>query len=246
MRACFAPVSVRWSALVFAAALALILTPAPGPFADTLPLWRLQLLSASPPEQKMARTPGGAAQVQQKSRNESQLIYSPWIKICEKPSGATTQQVCFIRKDGLGESGMPVVAALLIEPVGENRRILRVTLPLGMQLASGTRIVVDQRQPINAPYIICTGVGCSADYEASDELIDKLKHGQGLVVEGINSQGQAVSVALPLADFGKAYDGPPTDPNLVAEQALKLVEQLGKHPDDERVGSPNARSRSEF
>ena len=42
--------------------------------------------------------------------------------------------------------------------------------------------------------------------------IDNMKKGKGLVVQGINGAGQPISLVLPLNDFAKAYDGPPTDP----------------------------------
>ena len=64
--------------------------------------------------------------------------------------------------------------------------MLRVTLPLGMSIQPGTRVIVDSGQPMTGPYVICFNNGCMADYEASGELIGKLKKGQGLVVQGIN------------------------------------------------------------
>ncbi len=60
---------------------------------------------------------------------------------------------------------------------------------------------------MTGPYVICFNNGCMADYEASGELIGKLKKGQGLVVQGINGAGQPISLVLPLTDFAKAYDG---------------------------------------
>jgi invasion protein IalB len=165
---------------------------------------------------------------------QPQLIYSPWTKFCLKGQEANAQQVCFTGKDGRIESGMPVIAAVLIEPEGEAKKVLRVTLPLGMQLPQGTRVIVDQGQPMNAPYIICFTNGCMADYEASSELIGKLKKGQGLVVQGINSQGQPISLVLPLTDFGKAYDGPPTDPKVFEEQQKKLQDDLQKRAEEAR------------
>jgi invasion protein IalB len=165
---------------------------------------------------------------------QPQLIYSPWTKFCLKGQDTNAQQVCFTGKDGRIESGMPVIAAVLIEPEGEAKKVLRVTLPLGMQLPQGTRVIVDQGQPMNAPYIICFTNGCMADYEASSELIGKLKKGQGLVVQGINSQGQPISLVLPLTDFGKAYDGPPTDPKVFEEQQKKLQEELRRRAEEAR------------
>jgi invasion protein IalB len=186
---------------------------------------------------KAAPQPQKPAEAQQPPAGEAQqpqLIYSPWTKFCLKGQEANAQQVCFTGKDGRIESGMPVIAAVLIEPEGDSKKVLRVTLPLGMQLPQGTRVIVDQGQPMNAPYIICFTNGCMADYEASAELIGKLKKGQGLVVQGINSQGQPISLVLPLTDFGKAYDGPPTDPKVFEEQQKKLQDDLQKRAEEAR------------
>ena len=39
---------------------------------------------------------------------------------------------------------------------------------------------------MTAPYVICFNNGCMADYEVTRALIDTMKKGQGLVVQGIN------------------------------------------------------------
>jgi invasion protein IalB len=115
-----------------------------------------------------------------------------------------------------------MVAVVLIEPEGNPRKVLRVTLPLGMSIEPGTRVIVDNGEPMIGPYVICFNNGCMADYEASAELIGKLKKGQGLVIQGINGAGQPMRVVIPLADFAKAYDGPPSDPRVFEAQQEKL------------------------
>jgi invasion protein IalB len=156
------------------------------------------------------------------------LTYSPWTKVCLKGQEANAQQVCFTGKEGRIDTGMLVIGAVLIEPEGSPSKVLRITVPLGMQLPQGTRVIVDQGQPMNAPYMVCFPNGCMADYEASSELIGKLKKGQSMVVQGINGQGQAVSLPLPLPDFAKAYDGAPTDPKVVEERQKKLQDEFIK------------------
>ena len=175
-------------------------------------------------------------QAQGEQQQQVQLIYSPWTKFCLKGQNnePNAKQVCFTGKDARIESGMPVVAAVLIEPEGEPKKLLRVTLPLGMQLVHGTRVIIDQNQPMTAPYVICFTNGCMADYDASGDLIGKLKKGQGLVIQAINSTGQPISLVLPLADFAKAYDGPPTDPKVFEEQQKKLQEDLQRRADEAR------------
>ena len=191
----------------------------------------------TPPAKKDATPPAQPPQQQaqpQPQQENIQLIYSPWTKFCLKGQDANAKQVCFTGKDGRVESGQPVVAAVLIEPDGEPRKILRVTLPLGMSLQPGTRVIIDQGQPMTGPYVICFNNGCMADYEASAELIANMKKGQGLVVQGINGAGQAISLVLPLNDFAKAYDGPPTDPKVFEEQQKKLQDELQKRAEDAR------------
>ena len=175
----------------------------------------------------------------QGGQQQMQLIFSPWTKFCLKgapgqPADPNAKEVCFTGKDARVESGQPVAAAVIIEPQGVDKKLLRVTLPLGMQLAHGTRVIVDQNQPMTAPYVICFNNGCMADYEANAELIAKMKKGQGMVIQAINATGQPISLAMPLTDFAKAYDGPPTDPKVFEEQQKKLQEELQHRADEAR------------
>ena len=194
---------------------------------------------AAPPAKKKeapkaAPAPAQKQAPQQGTPEAPQLIFSPWTKFCLKGQEANAKQVCFTGKDGRVESGQPVVAAVLIEPDGEPRKILRVTLPLGMQLIHGTRIIIDSNQPQQSPYVICFANGCMSDYDATAEMIGAMKKGQNLVIQAINANGQPLTLPLPLSDFGKAYDGPPTDPKVFEEQQKKLQDELQKRADDAR------------
>jgi invasion protein IalB len=173
-------------------------------------------------------------QQQQQQQDQVQLIYSPWTKFCLKGQDANAKQVCFTGKDGRIESGQPVVAAVIIEPEGEPKKVLRVTLPLGMQLVHGTRVIVDSNQPQQSPYVICFANGCMSDYDATAEVLANLKKGQNLIIQAINANGQPLTLPLPLSDFGKAYDGPPTDPKVFEEQQKKLQEELQKRAEEAR------------
>ena len=151
--------------------------------------------AAPPPQQAQPAQP---AQPQQ---DQVQLIYSPWTKFCLKGQDANAKQVCFTGKDGRIESGQPVVAAVIIEPEGEPKKVLRVTLPLGMQLVHGTRVIVDSNKPQQSPYVICFANGCMSDYDATAEVLANLKKGQNLVIQAINANGQPLTLPLPLARF---------------------------------------------
>jgi invasion protein IalB len=223
---------------LFTASMTLAQQPTPPAPAKPAPAAKPATKPAAPkPAQSPAPAPAQPPQSQAAApadQQQPQLIYSPWTKFCLKGQDATAKQVCFTGKDARLESGMPVVAAVLIEPEGEPKKVLRVTLPLGMQLVHGTRVIVDQNQPATGPYVICFTNGCMADYEANADLIGKLKKGQQLAVQAINSNGQPVSLVLPLSDFAKAYDGPPTDPKVFEEQQKKLQEELQRRANEAR------------
>ena len=214
-------------------------TPAPAPAAPAAPKPAPAKKPAKPPAAPAQAAPPAEGQPPAQGQaqgggDQVQLIFSPWTKFCLKGQEANAKQVCFTGKDARIESGMPVVAAVLIEPESESKKILRVTLPLGMQLVHGTRVIIDQNQPMTAPYVICFTNGCMADYETTPDMITKMKSGQGLVVQAINSTGQPISLVLPLTDFAKAYDGPPTDPKVFEEQQKKLQEELQRRADEAR------------
>jgi invasion protein IalB len=206
---------------------------APAPAAPKAPPKAAPKAPAPAPQAPPAGAPPAAAA--QPPEQQVQLIYAPWTKFCLKGQEAGAKQVCFTGKDGRIESGQPVIAAVIIEPEGEPKKLLRVTLPLGMQLVHGTRIIVDSNAPLQGPYVICFQNGCMSDYEATPELIASLKKGQNLVVQAINSNGAPLTLPLPLSgEFAKAYDGPPTDPKVFEENQKKLQEELQKRAEEQR------------
>jgi invasion protein IalB len=232
---------------VLAVPVALAQAPAPAPAPSTKPATPPKTPAAPKPpaaapkpptaQQAPAQQPAPPPQAQQGPGGPvemPQLIYSPWAKFCGKGQDPNAKQVCFTGKDARTEAGVPVVAAALIEPDGEPKKIFRITLPSPLQLQYGTRLIVDQQQPLTAPFFTCFSNGCMADYEGSPELIAKIKKGQMLTIQAINLAGNAISFPLPLTDFAKANEGPPTDPKVFEEQQKKLQDELQKRAEEAR------------
>src|SRR5262245_17256910 len=119
---------------------------------------------AQPPAAPAQPAPTAAAQPDGQSLP---IVYSPWTKVCGKDQNQpNAKEVCLIIKEARLETGQFIAGAVLIEPEGEQKKILRITLPLGMQLLQGTRMILDQGQPQNRPYVICFPNGCMSDYDA--------------------------------------------------------------------------------
>jgi invasion protein IalB len=188
--------------------------------------------SSTKPSQQ---TPGDGAK---NGPQEVQLIFTPWTRYCaqglaEKSSEIRTKKVCFTASDGHLPSGQKMAIVLLIEPEGSaDAKLLRVTLPLGVSLVPGARIVIDEKEAMVAPFVVCLPKnGCMADFQADAELIAKLKAGRSLAVQAFD-KSRPVSFSLPLTDFAKAYDGPPSDPAVLDEQQKSLQNDVQPHPAD--------------
>jgi invasion protein IalB len=158
------------------------------------------------------------------------LIYSNWTKLCSQGADSGGKTMCRIGNDGRLESGQPMVGAVLMEMEGEPRKILQIMLPLGILLPRGTRVLIDndEQGAMVLPIVVCAGGGCMAQTDANAELVARLKKGQTLYVQAYSMQQSVFTLALPLGDFAKAYDGPATDPKDVEAQNKKLQEQLQK------------------
>jgi invasion protein IalB len=186
------------------------------------------------PAQQQAPAQHAPAPQQQAQGDTPPLIYSPWAKFCNKAPDPNAKQVCFTGRDARTETGVPVVAAALIEPEGEPKKILRITLPSPLQLQYGSRLIVDQNPPVTSPFFTCFANGCMADYEGTPDLIAKMKKGQQLQIQAININGSQISFPLPLSDFAKANEGPPSDPKKYEEDQAKLQAELQKRAEEQR------------
>jgi invasion protein IalB len=225
-----ASVVARTSVVSMPALVALALTFGPHAFA--------QQPSTNPPVPSAQAAPGpNAGQAQQAataethSQQQMQLIFSPWARYCtkgltEESSEIGAKKVCFTAADGHLTTGQRLAIALLIEPQGGDKKLLRVTLPLGVALVPGARVVIDEKEAMTAPYVVCLPKnGCMADYEADADLIEKLKKGRSLAIQAFDRR-RPISFTLPLAGFAKAYDGPASDSTGLNELPEGLPSEL--------------------
>jgi invasion protein IalB len=157
----------------------------------------------------------------------SVLTYSPWTKFC-------FTEICFIGADGrIAPDCGARVSAVVIEHRNEAKRTLRVTVPASVDRQRGVRIGIDGSPPVERP-LRCYTSGCMADIEAGEELIDRIKQGQKLVVEASDAGNSPIRFALPLAGFAAAYEGPAQQPEAFVSQPEKLQDELKAARDADR------------
>jgi invasion protein IalB len=166
-----------------------------------------------------------------------EFVFSPWTKFCGKdgPDESNAKNVCGVVSEARVDSGQVAAAVVLVEPGDGSPRILRLTLPLGVRLPQGTRIIFDQGVPAQSNYLMCIGSsGCISDYEANADVLTKMRKAQTLTVQAVNPGGYPIGIDFSLKDFAKADDGPATDPKTVAEQSQKLQDGLKNRAEEVR------------
>jgi len=192
---------------------------------------------------------GAAAEPQQAPQ-------SAWVKLCEKASAVVKDKdgkdakkdvnICLTHHERLdGNTGMVLVSAAVRQVEGQDKQAFMVMVPLGMLIQPGMRASIYPKdlweqvqkdakvdetklKAIKLGYTLCHPAGCTAEVEASPEIINDMKSSGGLVILAINPAGQAVGFPVPLFGFDQAYAGNPVDNKQYGEARKALMQQIAQ------------------
>lgn len=156
---------------------------------------------------------------------------SAWVKLCEKAPSLTDDKkelnVCLTHHERIdGNTGMVLVSAAIRHVDGQDKEALMIMVPLGMALPPGAQVKVDENEPIKLQFTLCHAAGCTAEAEATKDVIAKMKAGKQMVVAAINLAGKPIGFPVPLTGFGPSYDGAPVDNAKYKEARGKLMEAI--------------------
>ena len=191
--------------------------------------------AAAPTEEQAAQPAPQPAAADAGQGNKLGLIptQKDWTKVCGKDQTAN-KEVCYTTRDFSAEAGKPPVLALAVYDIkGDDTKIVRMLMPIGLMLRPGFRFVVDSGQPIEGAYEICFPNGCFAEAKVKTATTDAMKKASVMNVSVRNQGNAEVIFSVPMEGFGKAYDGPAVDPKVLQAQQQKLQAELQKRAEDE-------------
>jgi invasion protein IalB len=100
-----------------------------------------------------------------------------------------------------------LIAAVAIRILPDTKKpVLAIQLPLGIQVSEQVTMQVDQGKAERHPVQTCTPTGCILGANASDALLTAMRGGKDLKVAFQSATRQTITVTMPLAGFGLAYD----------------------------------------
>jgi invasion protein IalB len=193
------------------------------------------LLSAGAAMAQQAPAQGGAPAQQPQGPVKADLIavQPEWTKVCGSDP-QSKKEICYTTRDFGVQADQPLLALAVYDLKGEEQKIIRLLLPPGLMLKPGFRFAVDKGALESGSFEICFPNGCFAESKVKSALVDQMKKGEKFTVIVKNQVNNEVTFSLPLADFGKAFDGKAIDPKVLEEQQKKLAEELQKKADEER------------
>jgi invasion protein IalB len=156
-----------------------------------------------------------------------------WVKVCFNDP-QSRKEVCYTTRDFAEEGETPIVALEVFDSKDEDQKLVRLLLPLGIALKPGFRLAVDKGKPESGVFEVCFPAGCYASAKVGAALVEGMKKGEKLAVTVKKLSGEEMAFFLPLAGFGKAFDGPGAEPKALEEQQQKLQQQLQKKAEEER------------
>lgn len=165
---------------------------------------------------------------------KASLAQPEWTKVCGKDQNTNTE-ICYTTRDFVSDKDQPVLAVALYDVKGKQaQKVLRLLMPLGLLIQPGIRIAIDQGQATPGRYASCLPNGCFAEAQVKNDFVAALKKDTTLKVSARNPAGREVTFAVPTAGFGKAFDGPPIDPQVLEEQQRRMQEELKRRSDEFR------------
>jgi invasion protein IalB len=177
---------------------------------------------------------GAAPQVQGPIKLDLVGTQSKWTKVCGHDQSAN-KDVCYTTRDFSTQPNQaPVLAVAIYDIKGNDERIIRLLMPVGLMLRPGFRFWVDKGETLDGAFEICFPNGCFAESKVKGPTIDQMKNGTTLSIAVRNQANNEVTFGVPLADFGTAFDGPAVDPKVLEDEQKKFQAELQKRAEEER------------
>jgi invasion protein IalB len=152
------------------------------------------------------------------------------------------------------DTGMVMLATGLRQIEGQDKQVFMVMLPLGKLIKPGMQVTIypkdlweaaslEQRRleesdgarlrSLRSAYTICHAAGCTAEIEATADLLTSLKTGGGFVLRATNDVGASVAFSVSLEGFAAALEGGPSNrqtqqPPLAITEAIERVKFRAK------------------
>ncbi|PLX35457.1 MAG: hypothetical protein C0605_10015 [Hyphomicrobiales bacterium] len=131
-----------------------------------------------------------------------------WIKQCTKNKAG--HKICltatnlFISKP----TRQRLVGVAVRTEEKQKVKALLVVLPLGIYITPGFTVKLDEGEGYKGQVVTCRRDGCHAQFTLGDGMYKELRKAKNLNLIYIDHKRQKLNVAVPMAGFAEAFEGP--------------------------------------
>jgi invasion protein IalB len=129
-----------------------------------------------------------------------------WVARCSSASRGAPLECAIEQSAVLTKTGQLIVLVNVRVPAETRAPVALVQLPLGLNLPAGAKLQVDDGKTSELQIQTCEARGCYANLQISPDVLTALKSGKQLKVSFQNMAKETISIPMPLADFGAAYE----------------------------------------
>lgn len=102
------------------------------------------------------------------------------------------------------DSDQPLMQVIVDYPPQIDDPVMSFFVPLGVRLAAGLQLRVDNGEPIQFPYQICQEQGCRADAPLQPSMLQQLRSGNTATLSIIDPRGERMDLDISLIGFTDA------------------------------------------
>jgi invasion protein IalB len=161
---------------------------------------------AQAPKAKNNPAPMAQAAPAPTSENANTPAPPGWVARCSSASRGAPLECAIEQSAVLTKTGQLIVLVNVRVPAETRVPVALVQLPLGLNLPAGAKFQVDDGKTSDLQIQTCEARGCYANLQISPEVLAALKSGKQLKVSFQNMAKETISIPMPLADFGAAYE----------------------------------------
>jgi invasion protein IalB len=130
--------------------------------------------------------------------------HGAWQVSCRTPPGAKEEKCALVQSVTAEDRPNVGLTVVFYKAIGEDKKLLRVVVPLGVLLPTGLGLKIDGQDVGNAPFLKCGKRGCVAEVVVQDEVIAKMKKGEIAMFIIFDTPEAGIGIPVSLQGFGDA------------------------------------------
>jgi invasion protein IalB len=154
-----------------------------------------------------AAEPGAASEAAPAATGPGSVVretHGAWQVSCRTPPGAKEEKCALVQSVTAEDRPNVGLTVVFYKAIGEEKKLMRVVVPLGVLLPTGLGLKIDGQDVGNAPFLKCSRRGCVAEVVLQDDIIAKMKKGTTAMFIIFDTPEAGIGIPVALQGFGDA------------------------------------------